>query len=117
MRRHRHGGDAGMSGIRPIFVFGIARSGTNLLARLLSAHPAIEIALDPFMPLFNLLRDATLRADAPTKLRSALPVGAPFQDGYQKPAGYQLLDTLLAADLSAPVGAAEVAALRGAVAR
>jgi hypothetical protein len=105
-----------MMDARPLFVFGIARSGTNLLARLLSAHPAVEIALDPFMPLFKLLRDATIRTNASAELRNALPPGAPFQDGYQKPAGYGLLDVLLAADLSAPVLTDEVRGLCEAVA-
>jgi hypothetical protein len=95
---------------RPLFVFGIARSGTSLLARVLDAHSQIEIALDPFMPIFKATRNAIFRDKA-----NADPT-APFQDFYQAPHGYALLDTLLASDLSAPVAAGELPALRAAVA-
>ena len=93
--------------MNPLFVFGIARSGTNLLARVLDAHSQIAIALDPFMPIFKAIRNAILRLEDPA---------APFQDFYQAPRGYVLLDTLLAGDLSAPIAASKLPALRAAVA-
>jgi hypothetical protein len=96
--------------IRPLFVFGIARSGTSLLARVLDAHSQIEIALDPFMPVFKAMRNAILRHEA-----SADPA-SPFEDFYQSAHGYGLLDILLASDLSAPIAASELPALRAAVA-
>jgi hypothetical protein len=100
--------------MRPLFIFGIARSGTSLLARLLAAHPAVEVALDPFMPVLKTLRNATLRAAAQG---DALDPAAPFQDGYLRPHGYRLLDLLLEADLGAPIEAGEIAVLRAAVAQ
>jgi hypothetical protein len=102
--------------MRPLFVFGLARSGTNLLARLLDAHPAVEIALDPYMPLFKAVRNATIRARATPKLRAAHDPAAPFQDGYQQPHGYKLLELLLDADLDAPIAPGELPELRAAVA-
>lgn len=102
--------------LRPLFVFGIARSGTNLLARMLGAHPAIEIALDPFMPLFKAIRNASIAHDAPDELRRGFDPMLPFQDGYQAPRGYELLDLVLAADLTAPIAAADLPALRAAIA-
>src|SRR5258708_21309211 len=89
--------------LRPLFVFGIARSGTNLLARMLDAHPAIEIALDPFMPLFKVIRNASIAHDTPDELRPGFDPTLPFQDGYKTPRGYKLLDLLLPANLAAPI--------------
>jgi hypothetical protein len=102
--------------LRPLFVFGIARSGTNLLARMLGTHPAIEIALDPFMPLFKAIRNASIAHDAPDELRRGFDPTLPFQDGYQAPRGYKLLDLLLATDLAAPIAPADLPALRAAIA-
>ena len=101
---------------QPLFVFGIARSGTNLLARMLGAHPAIEIALDPFMPLFKAMRNASIAHDAPDELRRGFDPTLPFQDGYQAPRGYKLLDVLLAADLAAPIAPVDLPNLRAAIA-
>ncbi|MBV9521518.1 MAG: sulfotransferase [Alphaproteobacteria bacterium] len=102
--------------VRPLFIFGIARSGTSLLARVLAAHPAVEIALDPYMPLFKAVRNATIRANAPAALADAFDGAAPFQDGYFAREGYRLLDLLLETDLAAPISPADLARLRPAVA-
>jgi hypothetical protein len=100
----------------PLFVFGIARSGTNLLARVLDAHSQIEVALDPVMPLFKTIRNATIRHETNAAYRDAFDPSLPFQDGYQSVQGYAQLDILLASDLSAPIPASELPALRNAVA-
>jgi hypothetical protein len=104
------------TGIRPIFVFGIARSGTNLLARVLDAHSTVEIALDPFMPVFKAVRNAIIAHCASRELRDGFDPACPFQDGYQKAHGYELLDLLLDGDLAAPIDAGELAALPASVA-
>ena len=102
--------------VRPLFIFGIARSGTNLLARVLDAHPAVEIALDPFMPLFRTMRNATIAQDAGATLQAEFDPHSSFQDGYQRSYGYKLLDLLLACDLSAAIKSSELPNLRAAVA-
>jgi hypothetical protein len=92
---------------KPLFVFGIARSGTNLIARMLDLHPSVEIALDPFLALFKSFRNAAQSA-------AGLPFdpGAPFQDYYFAPGSAAALDAILAADLSLPLDPAELPALR-----
>jgi hypothetical protein len=117
MRRSGDRGAAGMSEpmVRPVFVFGIARSGTNLLARVLDAHSQIEIALDPFMPLFKTMRNATFRHEADALSRDGFDPRGPFQDFYQSAQGYLFLDTLLASALSAPIAPSELPTLRAAV--
>ncbi len=101
---------------RPIFVFGIARSGTNLLARVLDAHPAIEIALDPFMPVFKALRNAIIAHCTSRGLADEFDPACAFQDGYQTAHGYELLDLVLDGSLAAPTDAIDLGVLRAAVA-
>ena len=58
---------------RPIFVLGLARSGTNLLARILDRHPQVCVALDPLMPVFRALRNAVIPSSPPDAPRITLP--------------------------------------------
>jgi hypothetical protein len=88
---------------RPIFVLGVARSGTNLLARMLDRHSRIAIALDPLMPVFRSLRNAVLRPSSPD---------SPFQDFYFREDGPAQLDALLAGSASLPVPHGELQQLR-----
>lgn len=81
----------------PLFVFGIARGGTNLLARMVDAHPVAAVALDPFMPLFRFWRNAAVEAVKSRLLRPRSP-SEPFQDGYFDPDGPTLIEALLSAD-------------------
>lgn len=97
---------------RPLFVFGLARSGTNLLARMLDRHPAVTVALDPFLPLFRSLRNALVAARATEAVRQRFAPAAPFQDYYFDPGGPALLDLVLAAQADAPLDQEELAVLR-----
>lgn len=81
----------------PLFVFGVARSGTNLLARMLDAHPLICVALDPLMPLFKLWRNLTVAHVAPADVVRAFDPASSFQDYYFSGIGPALLDLVLAA--------------------
>lgn len=101
---------------RPLFVFGIARSGTNLIARMLDAHPRVAVALDPLLPLLKAARNATVAADAPTDLAVRFDPQCPFLDYYGLADGPTLLDLMLGANLSMPVPPDELPALRAAVA-
>ena len=83
---------------RPLFIFGVARSGTNLLARMLDRHPAVTVALDPFLPLFRALRNALVAAHAPATVRQRFSPAAPFQDYYFDTDGPALLDLMLSAE-------------------
>src|SRR5262245_40484510 len=100
----------------PLFVTGTARSGSTLLAYLLSAHPQIRVASDPCFPLFRALRAAQLRvrteADSPLRRYTSLPL----QDYYFTDERLRVLDLVLASGLEAPVPADDWAALRPALA-
>jgi hypothetical protein len=101
---------------RPIFVLGLARSGTNLLARILDRHPRVAVALDPLLPLFRALRNEVVAARAPLGVRERLDPGAPFQDYYFAPDGAALLDCILDGSAELPVASADAARLRESIA-
>lgn len=101
---------------RPLFIFGLARSGTNLLARMLARHPSVSVALDPLMPLFRSLRNAMVAAHAPDSTRQRFSPASPFQDYYFDPDGPALLDLMLEAPADLPFSQGELAELRGKIA-
>lgn len=101
---------------RPLFIFGLARSGTNLLARMLDRHPSVAVALDPLMPLFRSLRNAMVAAHAPDSTRQRFSPASPFQDYYFDPDGPALLDLMLEAPADLPFKQDELAELQGKVA-
>ena len=89
----------------PLIVTGPARSGTTLVARALSAHPRVEVAVDPLLPLVRATRDG-LAAAAGIRL----PAGTPFLDGYGSERDRAVLAAVWEGDLGtateAPPGAA-----------
>jgi len=97
---------------RPLFVFGVARSGTNLLARMLDHHPAVAVALDPFLPLFRSLRNAVVETYAPQEIRRRFNPASAFQDYYFDSDGPALLDLMLAAQADLPLDGDALVALR-----
>ncbi len=100
---------------RPIFVIGVARSGTNLLARMLDRHAKVAIALDPLMPVFRALRNAVTLKTAPKAVRQRFDPASPFQDFYFNPDGPALADAVLGGSAELVLGAAALPALRAAV--
>ncbi len=95
---------------RPLFIFGTARSGTNLLAGMLNAHPQVGVMLDPLMPLFRLWRNAALY-----RAGIAVAPGLPFQDGYFRAQGTAMLDAVLETDTHHAIAPDELPALTAAV--
>jgi hypothetical protein len=93
----------------PLFVFGVARSGTNLLAGMLNAHSAVALALDPLLPFFKSLRDAWVERSGSDALRERYPHGSAFQDYYFQEYGVALLDTVLRGELDVPVSQGDLA--------
>lgn len=78
----------------PLIVTGPARSGTTLVARALSAHPRVEVAVDPLLPLVRATRDALAAAAG-----IDLPAGTPFLDGYASERDRAVLDAVWTGDL------------------
>lgn len=97
---------------KPLFVFGLARSGTNLLARMLDRHPQVTVALDPYLPLFRSLRNALVASRAAEEVRRRFSSSAPFQDYYFDSDGPALLDLMLAGQADLPLDQDELQALR-----
>jgi hypothetical protein len=94
---------------------GLARSGTNLLARMLDRHPAISIALDPLMPVFRSLRNAVMQTSAVEDVRNRFKPESPFQDFYFDPGGPAMLDALLEGDAKLALAPGKLQRLQTAV--
>ena len=86
---------------QPLFVFGVARSGTNLVAGMLNAHSRIALALDPLMPFFKALRDDWVVATRDSALKERYPADCALQDYYFEPLAPRLLDLVMAGQLTA----------------
>lgn len=72
----------------PLFVFGLARTGTNLLAGMLNAHGSVVLELDPLLPFLKASRNAIVQTCAPESVADRFDPLAPFQDYYFDPDGY-----------------------------
>ena len=103
-----------MSGARPFFIFGVARSGTNLVARMLDAHPAATVALDPLLPLFRAWRNDAADRSKQVFSRQWDP-RSPLQDYYFSKDGAALLRVILAVDPALPLPDGALESLRPAV--
>ncbi len=88
--------------LRPLLVTGPARSGTTLVARMLSANGDVEIASDPLMPFVKLARSVFCRA-----CRPSIDARLPLLDGYGSAERRVWLDAELMGDLGAPVASEE----------
>ncbi len=90
-----------------LFVSGMFRSGTTLLARMLDAHPRIALASDPYLPFFKAFR---------TRMAAGLGIvvdaDAPLGDYYFSATGLALFETIQEASLDVPLDRTELAGLR-----
>lgn len=86
----------------PLFLTGPARSGTTLLAKMLSAHPEVMVASDPYFGFFRSFRNAAVfRAGG--EAAAGFNPEAPFQDYYFGAKSLAVMDAVQAADLDTPV--------------
>lgn len=95
----------------PLFMFGLPRSGTNLVTRVLNQHPEVMVAVHAFQPLFKSLRGTAIRAQGNGELCGKVDVDAPVHDGHFDAAQRRVLDLVHAATLDLPVPADEWPAL------
>ena len=100
----------------PVFIFGIARSGTNLLARLLDRHPAVAVALDPFLPWFKSLRNRIVASSGDARITADFDPLSAFEDYYFLSRGPATLDLITGSSAELRFAAGEEDALRAAVA-
>jgi hypothetical protein len=84
---------------RPLFVTGTARSGSNLLGRMLSANREVAVACDPYLPLFLSLRNALLEAAGAAAARAGFDPRAPLQDYYFDEGRLAAMDAIQHGDL------------------
>lgn len=80
-----------------LFVTGMFRSGTTLLAKMLDAHPEISFASDPYRPLFNDFRDLIKEGSKGLKEE---PPQAPLSDYFCDDEGLALMKAIQESDLN-----------------
>lgn len=96
-----------MTGSRPLFVTSLARSGGGLHALMLNVNQNVLTANEPYMELFRSLRNALVRANAPSDLARTFEPASPMQDYYFTDDRIAIMDAVQAGDLETPFDAAE----------
>jgi len=85
----------------PLIVTGPARSGTTLVALLLSVHREIMVASDPYLTFFRSLRAAIMRHQ-PAEIARAFDPASPLQDYYFTEARIAIMDAIQRGTLAVP---------------
>lgn len=96
---------------RPLFLTGLARGGTNLLARMLIAGGASRIAIHAFLPWFRSLRNAVVARHGAPEITAAFDPDSPFGDGYFDDVQLAVQTLLHSATLEVPFAAKQWPAL------
>lgn len=96
---------------RPLFLSGLARGGTNILARMLIAGGASRIAIHAFQPWFKSLRNAIVASRGTPEQIARFDPDAPFGDGYFDDTQIALQELVHRGSLDVPFEAAEWPAL------
>jgi hypothetical protein len=92
---------------RPIFLTGLARGGTNLLARMLIAGEASRIAIHAFQPWFKSLRNAIIARRTLPGTAGRFGPDDPFADGHFDEARRAMQELLHGAELDVSFAIAE----------
>lgn len=83
-----------------LFITGMFRSGTTLLAKMMDAHPQISFASDPYRPLFNDFRDLIAEKN---NLLGKHPRQAPLGDYFFDDENLELMKKIQQADFNFPL--------------
>jgi len=92
---------------RPIFLTGLARGGTNLLARMLTAGGESRIAIHAFQPWFKSLRNAIITHGSKPGVAASFDPDGPFNDGYFDNDQIAIQDMLHGATIDVPFSCAD----------
>ena len=87
------------------FVTGIARSGTNLIGRMLAQHQDFAFAMDPFLPVFKWFRSSVVdqvRRSGSEAVPEPVPPSAPIDDYYFHGERQRLMEAISGADFRIP---------------
>ena len=100
--------------LKKIFITGVARSGTNLIARTINEHSSASIAVDPIVPFFSNYRDFLIRASGKPSLEQF--IGKPINDYYFSHDQIRLLDLIISSDFCEKLTSSERSTLLAACA-
>lgn len=99
--------------IKFVFVTGMFRSGTTLMARMLNSHPQIAFASDPYFPIFKAFRNAVIEQ---MSIEGNIDYSAPLDDYYYYPEKQDLMEKIQDSSLDLPINNIDLSALRKTVA-
>ena len=85
--------------IKYIFSAGTARGGTGLLTRMLSVHPKVEIALDPYLSFYKELRNSLVKEKLPLEISEKYNFDSPISSYYFSKEEINLLKEILSSNL------------------
>ncbi|MGE0392424.1 MAG: sulfotransferase [Vicinamibacterales bacterium] len=91
---------------RPLFAASLARSGGTMVCGMLSAHPRMMVASDPYLELFRSLRNALVNTAGATAGTDWSPTD-PLDDYYYDDRRIARLDAVLNGSLDTPFDPAE----------
>jgi hypothetical protein len=89
------------------FITGIARSGTNLIGRMLGQHRDFAVAMDPFMPVLKWFRSSVASARVGARGDSDTTPSAPIGDYYFSRPQLDLMRSIQAANLEQSIDVAQ----------
>jgi hypothetical protein len=92
---------------RPLFITGVARSGSTLLCRMLSVNKEIIAAASPYLPFFHSLRNAAIRTPGNSDASLLFDPSSAFQDYYFTDERIQVMDAVQNGYLSLPYNQSE----------
>ncbi|MBI2339363.1 MAG: sulfotransferase [Deltaproteobacteria bacterium] len=94
--------------IRPLIISGTPRGGTNLLDMILSVHPEVTVAQNPYLPLLKSFRNTLIRRSGKAPCHDW---EAPLDEYYYFDHKLEVMRLIQAATMDIPFDASEVAAL------
>lgn len=97
-----------------VFITGMFRSGTTLIARMLHAHPQIAFASDPYARLFKAFRNSAVQSVLGA---GQIDPAAPLDDYYFYPEKQRVMAAVQQTSFDLPAGALDLADLRGQIAQ
>ena len=83
-----------------IFSTGSARGGTGLLTRMLSVNKNVEIALDPYLSIFKVLRNTIVRQMVAPEITKEFDYSSPLSDYYYSNKSLKVLDQIINSTLN-----------------
>ena len=99
---------------RIVFITGMIRSGSTLLARMLDAYPRSAIVSDPYFPIFKAIRNTVAEQITGT---NNIDYNLPLEDYYFYPEKQKIMEGIQGVSLDLPIRSLQLSELRQQIAK